>query len=138
VADATVLETPAPLDAASGGETLLIAEDHAAVRRLTALMLSDQGYEVIEAGDGQEAMMVIEDLARRVDLLIVDAVMPGMSSVDLIEQARVVRPGIKVLVMSGYAGDAAIYQRIIKMGAPYLEKPFDASTLAAKVREALQ
>jgi two-component system, cell cycle sensor histidine kinase and response regulator CckA len=138
VAEAAAPEAPAPIDATSGGETLLIAEDHAGVRRLTALMLGEQGYEVIETCDGQEAMMVIEDPARRVDLLIVDAVMPGMSSVDLIEQARAARPGIRVLVMSGYAGDTAIYQRIITMGAPYLEKPFDASTLAVKVREALQ
>jgi CheY-like chemotaxis protein len=138
VAGATTPEAPAPLAATPGGESVLIVEDNAPVRRLTALMLGDRGYEVIETGDGQEAMMVIEDSARRVDLLIVDAVMPGMSSVDLIEQARAARPGIKVLVMSGYAGDAAIYQRIITTGAPYLEKPFDASTLAAKVREALQ
>jgi CheY-like chemotaxis protein len=138
VAGATTPEAPAPLAAAPGGETLLIAEDNAPVRRLTALMLGNRGYQVIEAGDGQEAMMVIEDSARRIDLLIVDAVMPGMASVDLIEQARAARPGIKVLVMSGYTGDAVICQRITTMGAPYLEKPFDAATLAAKVREALQ
>jgi two-component system, cell cycle sensor histidine kinase and response regulator CckA len=138
VAGATVTEAPAPIEAASGGGTLLIAENHAGVRRLIALMIGGQSYDVIEACDGQEAMLVIEDPARRVDLLIVDAVMPGMSSVDLIEQARAARPGIKVLVMSGYAGDTAIYQKIIAMGAPYIEKPFDAATLAAKVREALQ
>jgi two-component system, cell cycle sensor histidine kinase and response regulator CckA len=138
VAGVIVSETPAPRSVAQGGETLLIAEDHAPVRHLAALMLRGRGYEVIETGDGQEAMMVIEDPARAVDLLILDAVMPGMSSVDLIEQARAARPDIKVLVMSGYAGDAAVYQRITSMGAPYLEKPFDASTLAAKVREALQ
>lgn len=138
VAGATTPEAPAPLTAAPGGETLLIAEDNAPVRRLVALMLGNRGYQVIEAGDGQEAMMVIEESARRIDLLIVDAMMPGMSSVDLIEQARAARPGIKVLVMSGYTGDTVIYQRITTMGAPYLEKPFDAATLAAKVREALQ
>ena len=138
VAGAIAPEASAPPAAAPGGETLLIAEDHAPLRRLTALMLGTRGYEVIEAGDGQEALMVIEDSARRVDLLIVDVVMPGMSSVDLIEQARAARPGIKVLVMSGYTGDAAIHQKITAIGAPYLEKPFDASTLAAKVREALQ
>ncbi len=121
-----------------GGETLLVAEDNAPVRHLTALMLADRGYQVIEAGDGLEALSVLSDRGQKVDLLVVDVVMPGMSSVELIEQARASRPGIKVLVMSGYTGDAAIYQRITALGAPYLEKPFDAATLIAKVREALE
>ncbi|MCL5743578.1 MAG: PAS domain S-box protein [Acidobacteria bacterium] len=138
VAGVIVSETPAPISEARGGETLLIAEDHAPVRHLAALMLRDRGYQVIETADGQEAMMVLEDPERTVDLLLLDAVMPGMSSVDLIEQARAARPNIKVLVMSGYAGDAAISQRIASLGTPYLEKPFDASTLAAKVRQALR
>jgi two-component system, cell cycle sensor histidine kinase and response regulator CckA len=137
MAGVTAPEPSAPLATSPGGETLLIAEDNVPVRHLTALMLRERGYHVIEVGDGQEAMMVLTDPGRNVDLLIVDLVMPGMSSVDLIEQAQAARPGVKVLVMSGYTGDAAIYQRIMALGAPYLEKPFDATTLSAKVREAI-
>jgi DNA-binding NtrC family response regulator len=137
VAGVAASEASAAPAESPGGETLLIAEDHAPVRHLAAMMLRERGYQVIEAGDGQEAMMVLADSGRDVDLLIVDLVMPGMSSVDLIEQAHAARPRIKILVMSGYTGDAAIYQRITALGAPYLEKPFDATTLAAKVREAL-
>lgn len=137
VAGAAASETSDAVAESPGGETLLIAEDNAPVRQLAAMMLRDRGYQVIEAGDGQEAMMVLADPGRDVDLLIVDLVMPGMSSVDLIEQAHAARPRIKILVMSGYTGDAAIYQRITALGTPYLEKPFDATTLAAKVREAL-
>jgi len=131
-------EKAAPAQTAVGGETLLIAEDSEPVRHLAALMLRERGYQVIEAGDGQEAMLALSDPARKVDLLVVDAVMPGMSSVDLIEQARAARPGVKVLVMSGYCGDAAVYQKITTLGVPYLEKPFDAATLFAKVFEALR
>ncbi|MEN6401084.1 MAG: PAS domain S-box protein, partial [Armatimonadia bacterium] len=130
-------EAAAPSQTASGCETLLIAEDNEPVRHLTALMLHEHGYQVIEAGDGQEAMLTLSDPARKVDLLVVDVVMPGMSSVDLIEQAQAARPGVRVLVMSGYSGDAAVYQKITSLGVPYLEKPFDADTLYAKVREAL-
>jgi PAS domain S-box-containing protein len=137
VAGAAASEASTTPSDSPGGEMLLIAEDNAPVRHLAALMLRERGYHVIEAGDGQEAMMVLADPGQNVDLLIVDLVMPGMSSVDLIEQAHAARPRIKILVMSGYTGDAAIYQRITALGAPYLEKPFDGTTLAAKVREAL-
>jgi len=136
-AAAVSIEAGGRTSPATGGETLLIAEDNAAVRHLAALLLREQGYQVIEAADGQEAMAAVADPGRKIDLMIVDVVMPGMSSVELIAQARTVRPGLKLLVMSGHPNQAAISQKIAALGVADLEKPFDASTLAAKVREAL-
>jgi CheY-like chemotaxis protein len=128
---------PAAGLADGGSETILLVEDHDAVRRLAALVLEDRGYRVLAAAGGAEALDVLERSRGAVDLLVTDVVMPGMSSLEMVERARSSHPGLKVLFMSGYTDDAMIHQKIQGIGAPYLEKPFSPGALAAKVREAL-
>ncbi len=112
---------------------VLLVEDEEIVRRLTARVLSDDGYEVLEARNGLEALAVAA-AAGRIDLLLTDLKMPGMGGRDLARQLQRDRPGLRVLFVSGYAGDG-------EDGAPadavLLDKPFTPEGLMARVREAL-
>jgi two-component system cell cycle sensor histidine kinase/response regulator CckA len=120
-----------------GCETVLIAEDEERVRSLVAAVLAQQGYKVIEACDGQEAIEVARQYSGEIQLLFSDVMMPKMSGPDLAAQIRRERPGIKVLLSSGYTGDAAMQQGVLDASTPFLQKPFSAHALAIKVREAL-
>ena len=125
-----------PVSLAGNGETVLIAEDEAGVRKSTGRMLSRNGYRVIVASGGRAALDALRSSTRRVDLLLSDAVMPDMSGPQLVEGARALQPALRVLLMSGYGHDVMGPQTAIG-DAPLLKKPFAASTLLASVREAL-
>ena len=119
------------------GETVLLVEDEAGVRTLTATLLGKLGYAVIEASDGGSAVATLES-ASRVDLLLTDVVLPGaMSGPKIAEEARRRRTGIKVLFMSGYLDQALRYHGPMEEGAEVLSKPFRMNQLAQKVRNAL-
>ena len=95
-------EAPLP----RGNETILLAEDDETLRTLTARILTAQGYKVLEASDGVEALRVAEKHRGTLDLLTTDMVMPSMGGSDLANELTARRPGIKVLFMSGYTDDA--------------------------------
>jgi CheY-like chemotaxis protein len=118
-----------------GDETILLVEDEPAVRELAARVLRSQGYTVLEAGDGIEALQF---LARqpdtRIDLLMTDVVMPRMGGGALAERVIGLRPAIKVLFTSGYTEDAILHAGDLATGTHFLHKPFAPAVLTQKVR----
>lgn len=121
----------------SGAETVLVLEDDAPVRGLTARILRGRGYTVLEARDGHEALHLAERCDGRIDLLLTDVVMPGMSGPELARQLERVQPELRVLYISGYADDAIVQRGVLDHGVHFLQKPFTLRRLSQKVREAL-
>jgi two-component system, cell cycle sensor histidine kinase and response regulator CckA len=121
----------------SNGETVLLVEDDDTVRALTRRVLSRQGYRVIEARNGIEALSIAEPADQIIDIVISDIVMPELGGRQLVEQLRRLRPGLPVLLMSGYTDDAIARQGITESGEPFLAKPFTTDALARKVRSLL-
>jgi CheY-like chemotaxis protein len=131
VASAHAEATPA------GSETILVVEDDQMVRSFVEGQLRALGYTVISEPDGNSAVKVLAEDGP-VDLLFTDVIMPGgMTGPALAEEARKLRPGIKVLFMSGYAENALTHQGRVDAGVHLLNKPFRRHELAAKVREVL-
>lgn len=120
------------------GETVLVAEDEAAVRALACRILRKRGYQVLEANNGVEALEVARTHAGRIDLLLTDVVMPVLGGRELGEQLTHIRPNVKVLFMSGYTDDALLQRGILQDSGRFLEKPFSPEGLATKVREVLE
>ncbi len=118
-------------------EVVLIVEDDPRLRGLTLRILASLGYRTIEAEDGPAACRILES-GDRVDLLLTDVVLPrGMSGIDLGQQARSLRPGLKVLYMSGYPRDAVSRDGLLDNGAKLLAKPFARGDIARMIREVL-
>jgi CheY-like chemotaxis protein len=123
----------APMGAA---EVVLLVEDEDQVRKLASTILKGRGYVVLEAGDGREGLSVCEAHHGKIDLMLSDVVMPELGGRELAERVVAMRPGIKVLFMSGHTQDV-ILKEGIQAGTPFLQKPFAPAALAHKVREAL-
>jgi len=123
---------------ARGDETILLVEDEPAVRELAARVLRSQGYTVLEAGNGLEALRVVEqEQTARIDLLLTDVVMPSLGGGALAERLIAICPGIKVLFTSGYTEDAMLHAGQLASGTHFLHKPFAPAALAQKVRSIL-
>ncbi len=135
VAAAVMAESPAPV--LRGSETVLVAEDDELVRKLIVKMLTGDGYKVIAASDGAEALQECETSQGPIDLLITDVVMPGMSGRELVQRLVKTRPGIKVIFMSGYTDDAMLHHGMLEQGMAFVQKPFTRLSLNRKVREVL-
>ena len=121
-----------------GSETILLVEDEEAVRRATSEFLKLQGYTVMEAKDGVDALAVATKTDSAIDLVITDVVMPNMSGGQLAKEMEVIHPLTKVLFVSGYAGKTVMDHRVTDLETNFLQKPFTLGQLSAKVREALQ
>ena len=98
-------------------------EDEAAVRRIAAEMLLRLGYTVLEAANGAAARKVLDDYGKPVHLLLTDVIMPDVGGRELAGQLKALRGDLKVLFMSGYAGDAIVQQGLLEPGMAYLQKP---------------
>jgi signal transduction histidine kinase len=137
-----VNERPSPIDEPReaplprGNETILLAEDDEQLRTLTARILTAQGYRVLEASDGAEALRVADRHDGALDLLTTDMVMPSMGGHDLANELSARRPGLKVLFVSGYTDDA-VGRGELQPGDAFLQKPVDPRVLARKVRQLL-
>jgi CheY-like chemotaxis protein len=120
-----------------GHETVLLVEDEPTLRKLTARILRDLGYRVLEAAHGAQAIELVQAQAQPVQLLLTDIVMPGMRGNLLAERLSMLMPGLKVLFMSGYTGSALDVQDLPGTRATFLQKPFAPDLLARKLREVL-
>jgi two-component system, cell cycle sensor histidine kinase and response regulator CckA len=118
-------------------DTILVVEDEDSIRKLIATILQDQGYHVLAAGDGQEALQCLQRLKGRCALVITDVIMPRMKSADLVEAVRALQPQAQLLYMSGYAGDTLTANGLDE-NMPFLQKPFLPTTLIDKVQELLR
>jgi two-component system cell cycle sensor histidine kinase/response regulator CckA len=123
--------------APKGTETLLLVEDEDQVRQIVKAILEQQGYDVLEAANGEEALKIAEAHGSRLHLLMTDLVMPQMSGRELAEQLSNTLPNLKVLYMSGYTDDAIVRHGLLDASLSFIQKPFDAATVARKVREVL-
>jgi CheY-like chemotaxis protein len=120
-----------------GTETVLVAEDEDAVRRIVKIALEAMGYRVIEARNGTEALEAARTHAGGIHIVVTDVVMPEMSGRELAERITKDYPGLKILYMSGYTDDAVVRHGIVESGVAFLQKPFSPLALARKVREML-
>jgi two-component system, cell cycle sensor histidine kinase and response regulator CckA len=115
--------------------TILLAEDEAGVRSLVRLVLTRAGFRVLEAADGSEALRLFETHAERIDLVVTDLLMPGVTGQVLHERIHAVRPALPVVFMSGYTDPLPGQE--LTAGVPFLHKPFHPNELLAMVRAAL-
>jgi CheY-like chemotaxis protein len=120
-----------------GSEKILVVEDELAVRVLVRRVLERMGYDVIEASSGQEALELVRRNRPRLDLLLTDVVMPGMSGRELADELAVLQPDLRVLYMSGYTDEAIVHHGVLNPGVAFLEKPFTPDALLRKLREVL-
>jgi PAS domain S-box-containing protein len=123
--------------AVGAGETVLVVEDEDPVLRLTQQMLETMGYQVLGSATPEDALETARKRETEIDLLITDVVLPRMSGKDVAEEIMKIRPGIKVLFMSGYTADVLGHQGVLDEGVAFLEKPFTFHSLAARVSETL-
>jgi two-component system cell cycle sensor histidine kinase/response regulator CckA len=133
-AEPLVAVEPAAL---AGSETVLLVEDEESVRALSRSILKRYGYTVLEAGSGKGGLDVARDYPLPIHLLLTDVVMPEMGGTDLASRLETLRPGVRVLYMSGYTDDAVFRHGLLEKGRFFLQKPFTPENLARKVREAL-
>jgi two-component system cell cycle sensor histidine kinase/response regulator CckA len=118
-------------------DTILVVEDDESIRQLITTILQDQGYNILIAGDGIEALQKLQLCKGPCHLVIADVIMPRMKGAAFIEAVKAMRPEARVLYMSGYAGDT-LQANGVTADSPFLQKPFLPSTLIEKVRELLQ
>jgi CheY-like chemotaxis protein len=119
------------------GGRVLVVDDEPLVRMLVLEVLEESGYESYDAGDGISALEILKSDAA-IDLLITDVGMPGMHGRELAEAARALRPGLKVLFITGYAENAVINHELLEAGMQILTKPFAMDALGEKVREMIR
>jgi CheY-like chemotaxis protein len=128
---------PTPKPAERGSETLLVVEDERVVRALIVRSLTGLGYNCVEAGNGDEALLVLQQ-QKHIDLVITDVVMPGTSGGDLGWLLADRYPDLPVLYTSGFADNDVVRRGLLDVGRPFLQKPFAPRELARKVREVLE
>ncbi|MRR57057.1 MAG: response regulator [Deltaproteobacteria bacterium] len=129
-------EPDRPVPLVNGGETLLVAEDEEIVRLYLKRILEKAGYKVIVANDGEDA---VERFRKHdnISLIVSDVVMPRKSGKELVEEIRKLKPGIKVVFISGYAADIMHKKGILEEGSAFVTKPFQKNDLLQKIREVL-
>jgi CheY-like chemotaxis protein len=108
------------------------------VRWMTTHMLEGMGYTVIQSETPEEAVSICGREEPAIDLILSDVIMPGMNGREVTDKARELRPGIKVLYMSGYTADIVAERGMVEDGMHFIQKPFSLDALCDKVKEALQ
>jgi PAS domain S-box-containing protein len=139
------IEGPAMVRSASGkvkvgpvkGETILLVEDEEIVRQPAGRFLANAGYEMLVAEDPEIALTLADRHEGRIDLLLTDVVMPGMTGKEMAVKLLIERPNMKVIYISGYSEDVIVHQGAVEPGVVLVQKPFTAEALLSKVREVL-
>lgn len=131
------VEAQAEENSPVGHETILLVEDDAGVRKLAEQVLQRQGYTILVAGNGQEALDLVSHYAGPIQLVLTDVVMPGISGGSLAEQLRQKQPELRILFMSGYTDNMLGNQGVLSPEVAFLQKPFSPSALARKIRTML-
>ena len=116
--------------------TVLLVEDDEQVRRFMRGLLSNEGYKVIEARNGAEGLKIAGE-TDRIDLLLADMLLPELSGFDLAEQLLQLRPGLKILFVTGYIEGDIVQRSIEELGASFLDQPFVPAALLQSVRDAI-
>jgi len=122
---------------ARGNETILLVEDEENVREVANRILQQAGFHVLKASSPDEAIVLCEQNTERVDLVLTDVIMPRMSGRLLAERLRTLRPGIRVLFMSGYTDDVILQNGVLELGTHFIQKPITPDSLTRKVRDVL-
>jgi CheY-like chemotaxis protein len=128
----------APAASLRGSETILVVEDDEQLRGVICRTLRSNGYTVLEARHGSEAILVCGRHQGPIPLVLTDVVMPGLSGGELMERLAPLGRKMQVIFMSGYTEDTAALQGLLAAGVPFLEKPFKMITMLQKVREVLE
>jgi PAS domain S-box-containing protein len=126
---------PEPLP--RGSETILLVEDEQTVRELAAEMLRGQGYQVLEAKDGFEALGLADELNGDLNLLVTDVIMPKMNGRELADKIAETQPNLKILFVSGYTDEMIARHGVLEAGVEFIQKPFTSASLANKVHQLL-
>ncbi|MBI2933063.1 MAG: PAS domain-containing protein [Planctomycetes bacterium] len=129
--------SPAEPPPAGGSETILLAEDDAQLRTFVHSTLTNHGYKVFEAPDGQQALQASQAYQDRIHLLLTDTIMPRMDGIALAKAVIAQRPGIRILCMSGYTEECARHQPQLPEGSGFMAKPFTSDQLVRRVRQML-
>jgi nitrogen-specific signal transduction histidine kinase/ActR/RegA family two-component response regulator len=138
-----LIDTPSPQEAPTtreikgGAETILIVEDDRDVRHMLTEILESHGYTTMEAIDGDDAIRVHHAYKEKVDLIILDVVMPGKNGKETLDEITCADPRVKAVFVSGYTGDVVIDKGIQRESVDFLHKPVSVTALLAKVREVL-
>jgi two-component system cell cycle sensor histidine kinase/response regulator CckA len=119
-------------------ETVLVVDDEEMVRRLAVRILLGQGYRVLEANGGEEAVRMLQRAAHRIDGVLTDLAMPGLAGHQLGETISRCWPQVRVIYMSGFPARRMIDDGALNPSDPFVQKPFTAEQLARKVREVLE
>ena len=118
----------------AGEETILVVEDNALVRATAVELLRAQGYTVLEAAGGADALHLVKEQQQTIHLLVTDVVMPDMNGKEVANRIRSLRPSIRVLYVSGYTADEISHHGVIDPGLAFLQKPYTSQDLVQKVR----
>ncbi|PYT32778.1 MAG: hypothetical protein DMG57_00700 [Acidobacteria bacterium] len=120
------------------GKTILVLDDEADVRKLVAAMLVSNGYQVVTADNGDNAIKAFRKSKHPIDLLLLDVVSPGLSGPMVADRIAEIQPGLRVLFMSGYDNTNVVQRYVVEKGYALLPKPFTMEQLSRKVREVLE
>jgi two-component system cell cycle sensor histidine kinase/response regulator CckA len=137
-AAAGISDTSSPDLEMRGTETILVVEDESSVRTLASRILRDRRYKVLEASNGKEALEIAQSYQGEIHLVLTDVIMPGMSGGELVSKLESIRPGSKVLYVSGYTTDTVVHHGVLDSGVAFLQKPFSVNGLVSKVREVIE
>jgi two-component system, cell cycle sensor histidine kinase and response regulator CckA len=120
-----------------GSETILLVEDETSVREIIALLLKRLGYRVQEASSGEDGLRLAQGSQEKINLLITDLLMPGMSGRELAQALRARDTSLKVLFLSGHTGDPGVHLGFEPTEVTFLQKPFALDALSKKLKEIL-
>lgn len=136
--DADEDATQSPQSIPAGKETVLLVEDDATIRRMIKNILESEGYKLIVAADGLEAMEAAQSYAGEIHLLLTDVIMPNLNGKELADSLKKIRPAMEVIFMSGYTDDFIAHHGVLEPDVHFLQKPVTPSNLAQKIRQVLK